>query len=481
MDAQQTPTLEVKALQDAFAATGAVAVAGQDSSKLAELANQVPIVRLVDVVLSEAVGQRASDIHIETFEHDVLIRYRIDGVCYQIAKPPKSLALAIASRIKILSNLDVAETRVPQDGRILMTREDRQIDLRVSTLPTIHGESIVLRVLDKGALNKTLNQLGMEDPTRDAIERIITRPHGLFLVTGPTGSGKTTSLYACLTTLNRPEVKIITTEDPVEYDIAGLVQIAISQKIGLDFSTCLRAILRHDPDIVMVGEIRDAETAQVAIQAALTGHLVFSTLHTNDAPGAVTRLIDMGVEPFLITSTVHAVLAQRLVRRLCPQCRAPYHPTDEELAAPHLTRERVERSGHQVTEPAAAEGSIPPPAAGLKGPALRAALPLAASAGGGTIVHTAMAGQITLMRAAGCQACQGLGYQGRVGLYELLMMSESVKPLILKRAAVSEVREAARAAGMRTLREDGLGKALRGETTLEEILRETQDYDEHTK
>ena len=481
MDAQQTPTLEVKALQDAFAATGAVAVAGQDSSKLAELANQVPIVRLVDVVLSEAVGQRASDIHIETFEHDVLIRYRIDGVCYQIAKPPKSLALAIASRIKILSNLDVAETRVPQDGRILMTREDRQIDLRVSTLPTIHGESIVLRVLDKGALNKTLNQLGMEDPTRDAIERIITRPHGLFLVTGPTGSGKTTSLYACLTTLNRPEVKIITTEDPVEYDIAGLVQIAISQKIGLDFSTCLRAILRHDPDIVMVGEIRDAETAQVAIQAALTGHLVFSTLHTNDAPGAVTRLIDMGVEPFLITSTVHAVLAQRLVRRLCPQCRAPYHPTDEELAALHLTRERVERSGHQVTEPAAAEGSIPPPAAGLKGPALRAALPLAASAGGGTIVHTAMAGQITLMRAAGCQACQGLGYQGRVGLYELLMMSESVKPLILKRAAVSEVREAARAAGMRTLREDGLGKALRGETTLEEILRETQDYDEHTK
>jgi len=454
MDAQQTPTLEVKALQDAFAATGAVAVAGQDSSKLAELANQVPIVRLVDVVLSEAVGQRASDIHIETFEHDVLIRYRIDGVCYQIAKPPKSLALAIASRIKILSNLDVAETRVPQDGRILMTREDRQIDLRVSTLPTIHGESIVLRVLDKGALNKTLNQLGMEDPTRDAIERIITRPHGLFLVTGPTGSGKTTSLYACLTTLNRPEVKIITTEDPVEYDIAGLVQIAISQKIGLDFSTCLRAILRHDPDIVMVGEIRDAETAQVAIQAALTGHLVFSTLHTNDAPGAVTRLIDMGVEPFLITSTVHAVLAQRLVRRLCPQCRAPYHPTDEELAALHLTREHLERSGHQVTEPAAAEGSI---------------------------VHTAMAGQITLMRAAGCQACQGLGYQGRVGLYELLMMSESVKPLILKRAAVSEVREAARAAGMRTLREDGLGKALRGETTLEEILRETQDYDEHTK
>ncbi|MBI4354392.1 MAG: Flp pilus assembly complex ATPase component TadA [Candidatus Omnitrophica bacterium] len=447
-----TPALEVKALQEAFAGAGGAAgtaVSG-DSSKLAELANQAPIIRLVDIVLAEAVTQRASDIHIETFEHDVLIRYRIDGICYQIAKPPKSLALGISSRIKILSNLDVAETRVPQDGRILMTREARQIDLRVSTLPTIHGESIVLRVLDKGALNKTLNQLGMDDPMREAIERIITRPHGLFLVTGPTGSGKTTTLYASLTTLNHPNVKIITTEDPVEYDINGLVQIAINQKIGLDFSTCLRAILRHDPDIVMVGEIRDAETAQVAIQAALTGHLVFSTLHTNDAPGAVTRLIDMGVEPFLITSTVHAVLAQRLVRRLCPQCRVSYQPTDEDLAALHLTREGLEASLNQVKEAAPAEGSI---------------------------VHTAMSHQMTLMKAGGCAACQGLGFQGRMGLYELLPMSEEIRPMVLKRASVSEVREAARRAGMRTLREDGLGKALQGETTVEEILRETQDYD----
>lgn len=463
----EAPTLEVKALQEAFAGAGGAAgtAVSVDSSKLAELANQAPIIRLVDTVLAEAVTQRASDIHIETFEHDVLIRYRIDGICYQIAKPPKSLALAIASRIKILSNLDVAETRVPQDGRILITRDDRQIDLRVSTLPTIHGESIVLRVLDKGALDKTLNQLGMDDPMREAVERIIQRPHGLFLVTGPTGSGKTTTLYASLTTLNRPDVKIITTEDPVEYDIAGLVQIAINQKIGLDFSTCLRAILRHDPDIVMVGEIRDAETAQVAIQAALTGHLVFSTLHTNDAPGAVTRLIDMGVEPFLITSTVHAVLAQRLVRRLCLQCRAPFQPTDEDLAALHLTRSHL-------------EASLPGPPFGLSGAGGSVKEPTPSE---GSIVHTAMTNQMTLMRAGGCTACQGLGFQGRVGLYELLMMNDAVRPLVLKRASVSEVREAARGAGMRTLREDGLGKALQGETTLEEILRETQDYDEHTK
>ena len=447
-----TPTLEVKALQEAFAgASGAAgaAVSGQDSSKLTELANQAPVVRLVDLVLSEAVTQRASDIHIETFEHDVLIRYRIDGICYQIAKPPRSLALAIASRIKILSNLDVAETRLPQDGRILVTRDNRQIDLRVSTLPTIHGESIVLRVLDKGALDKTLNQLGMDEPMREAVERIIKRPHGLFLVTGPTGSGKTTTLYACLTTLNRPDAKIITTEDPVEYDVSGLVQIAINQKIGLDFSTCLRAILRHDPDIVMVGEIRDAETAQVAIQAALTGHLVFSTLHTNDAPGAVTRLIDMGVEPFLITSTVHAVLAQRLIRRLCPQCRQPFQPTDEYLAALHLTRDQLEASLRNAKGPEPAEGSI---------------------------VHTAMS-QMSLMRSVGCSACQGLGFQGRMGLYELLPVNEAVRPLVLTRASVSEIREAARAAGMQTLREDGLGKVLRGDTTVEEILRETQDYD----
>jgi len=417
------PQLDVQSLKTALAkvrAEGISAEAAKDGAKLQELANQAPVVQLVDIVLTEAVTRRASDVHIEGFEEAVNIRFRIDGVCYEVARPPRSLALAIASRLKILANLDVAESRLPQDGRILLSREGRQIDLRVSTLPTVTGESIVLRVLDKGALNKTLGQLGMGDETRQVIEGLIRRPHGLFLVTGPTGSGKTTTLYACLTTLNRPEVKIITTEDPVEYDIAGLVQVAINQKIALDFSTCLRAILRHDPDIVMVGEIRDVETAEVAIQASLTGHLVFSTLHTNDAPGAVTRLIDMGVEPFLITSTVTGVLAQRLIRRLCPTCRKPKTPSVEELQ--YLPAEE-------------------------------------------------------LMDAPGCDACQGMGFQGRLGLYELLLMSEPLHPLVLERKPVSDIRAAARAAGMRTLREDGMRKVLAGETTVTEVLRETQDYD----
>ena len=422
--------LKLQSLQEAFASLGATTIseeAAKDSTKLMELASQAPVVRLVDGVLSEAVGRRASDVHIEAFENTVNIRFRIDGVCYQVAKPPKSLALAIASRIKILANLDVAESRLPQDGRILMSRDNRQIDLRVSTLPTISGESIVLRVLDKGALDKTLGQLGMNPSTQQSIEELIHRPHGLFLVTGPTGSGKTTTLYACLTTLNRPDVKIITTEDPVEYDIAGLVQVAINQKISLDFSTCLRAILRHDPDIIMVGEIRDAETAQVAIQASLTGHLVFSTLHTNDAPGAVTRLLDMGLEPFLITSTVHAVLAQRLIRRLCHACRTPGPLTEEESKL--LSGEHRKLLG----------GSV--------------------------------------MRSKGCDECQGLGFKGRIGIYEFLPMTDGIRPLVLERKPVSALRDAARELGMRTLREDGLGKVVEGHTTIEEVLRETQDYD----
>ena len=420
------PQLNVQALAEAFAQAGAVgAEQAKDSAKLVELASQAPVVRLVDAVLFEAVSRRASDIHIEAFERDVFIRYRIDGRCYEVARPPKSLALAIASRIKVLANLDVAESRLPQDGRILLAVQERQIDLRVSSLPTLHGESIVMRVLDKGALDKTLGQLGMDAHTQQLVERLIQRPHGLFLVTGPTGAGKTTTLYACLTQLNKPEAKLITTEDPVEYDLQGLVQVAINQKIDLTFATCLRAILRHDPDVIMVGEIRDFETAQTAIQAALTGHLVFSTLHTNDAPGAVTRLLDMGVEPFLVTSTVIGVLAQRLLRALCPQCRAPYEATPEDLAALHLTADQVEHH---------------------------------------------------LMRATGCEACQGIGFKGRIGLYELLVMSEALRPLIIERASAGAVREQAQAEGMRTLREDGIAKVLAGVTTAEEMIRETQDY-----
>jgi len=423
------PQLKVEALTEAFAQVGAAGVPSEmarDSSKLVELASQAPVVRLVDVMLLEAVNRRASDIHIEAFERDVLIRYRIDGRCYLVARPPKSLAFAIASRIKVLSNLDVAESRLPQDGRILLTVTTRQIDLRVSTLPTMYGESIVLRVLDKGALDKTLGQLGMDAATQQVIERLIKRPHGLLLVTGPTGAGKTTTLYACLTRLNTPEVKVITTEDPVEYDIARLVQVGVNPKIELSFSTCLRAILRHDPDVILVGEIRDKETAQIAIQAALTGHLVFSSLHTNDAPGAVTRLLDMGIEPFLVTSTITGILAQRLVRSLCPDCRAPSEASPEDLAALRLT-------AAEVTQP--------------------------------------------LMKPVGCQACQGIGFRGRSGLYELLVMSEGISPLIISRASVDELRAKARAEGMRSLREDGIAKVIAGITAVEEMMRETQDYE----
>ncbi|MDP3722098.1 MAG: GspE/PulE family protein [Candidatus Omnitrophota bacterium] len=426
--AESPAQLKVETLAEAFAQAGALAAtaeAAKDRSTLVELANQAPVVRLVDVVLQEAVTRRASDVHIEAFEQDVLIRYRIDGRCYEVAQPPKSLALAIASRIKVLANLDVSESRLPQDGRILLATNDRQIDLRVSTLPTMHGESIVMRVLDKGALNKTLVDLGMDAPMEETIERLIRQPHGLLLVTGPTGAGKTTTLYACLSKLNTPEAKLITTEDPVEYDISGLVQVAINPKIELSFGKCLRAILRHDPDIIMVGEIRDQETAQIAIQAALTGHLVLSTLHTNDAPGAVTRLLDMGLEPFLVTSTVTGVLAQRLLRKLCPACRAPYEASPQDLAALHLCA-----------------GALQQP----------------------------------LMKAVGCEACQGIGFKGRVGVFELLAMTEPLRPLVIARSSIEELRRQARADGMRSLREDGIAKAVSGVTTVEEMIRETQDY-----
>ena len=420
------PQLNVQALTEALAQAGTASVAAEpkDSAKLVELASQAPVVRLVDTILLEAVSRRASDIHIEAFERELCVRYRIDGRCYLVAQPPKSLAFAVASRIKVLSNLDVAESRVPQDGRILLPVSGRQIDLRVSTLPTIHGESIVMRVLDKGSLDQTLNELGIDQQAEQTIEQLIKRPHGLLLVTGPTGAGKTTTLYACLAKLNTPEAKLITTEDPVEYDLNGLVQVAVNTKIDLTFATCLRAILRHDPDVIMVGEIRDRDTAQIAIQAALTGHLVFSTLHTNDAPGAVTRLLDMGLEPFLITSTVTGVLAQRLVRSLCPQCRAPYDAGPEELAALHV------------------------PAGDKR----------------------------TLMKPVGCDACQGLGFKGRSGVFELLTMTEGLMPLILEQASVTQLRTQARVDGMRTLREDGITKVLAGVTTVEEMIRETQDY-----
>ena len=424
---ESAPQLHVQALTDAFAQVGGLGPptdeASRDSSRLVELASQAPVVRLVDVVLLEGVARRASDIHVEVFERDVMVRYRIDGRCYQVAQPPKSLALAIASRIKVLANLDVAESRLPQDGRILLTIDARQIDLRVSTLPTIYGESIVMRVLDRGSLDKTLVQLGMSAATQETIERLIRRPNGLLLVTGPTGAGKTTTLYACLTQLNNPELKLITTEDPVEYDLKGLVQVGINTKIALTFSTCLRSILRHDPDVIMVGEIRDQETAQLAVRAALTGHLVLSTLHTIDAASGITRLLDLGVEPFLLCSTLSGVLSQRLVRRLCERCRTATPIEEAQLKA---------------------MGLVPP-------------IPLCQP--------------MRIATATGCAACRRTGYQGRIGLFEFLSVDHQVRSLILKRTTGGQIRQSAIARGMPSLWAAGWAAVGTQQTTIDELLR----------
>ena len=397
-----------------------------DAEKLKEIASCAPVVKLLNMVLLRAVREKASDIHFEPFEKDYKIRYRIDGICYDAAHPPRDLSLAISSRIKVMANLDVAENRLPQDGRIMMDIEGKAVDLRVSTLPTLYGESIVMRVLDKSVVSLSLDQIGMDEDVKLKIRAIIKKPNGIFLTTGPTGSGKTTTLYSCLSEINKIEYKIITTEDPVEYDIEGIIQIAINPKIDLTFARSLRSILRQDPDIIMVGEIRDSETAEIAIQSALTGHLVFSTLHTNDAPGAVTRLVDMGVEPFLITSTVRAVLAQRLVRKICAKCKKEYTPLEKELLEIGLPKENAKN--------------------------------------------------IKLYRGAGCSECNSSGYKGRTGLYELLIVDDKIRELVIKRASLSAIREEACRAGMNTLRQNGLKKVMDGVTTLEEVMRETKEY-----
>jgi type IV pilus assembly protein PilB len=392
--------------------------------KLKELAGQAPVIKLINQVILEAVERKASDIHLEPFEEEYRIRYRIDGECYEVVRPPKTLSLALASRIKVLANLDVAETRLPQDGRILLNIGEKKIDLRVSCLPTVFGESVVMRVLDKSTVNLSLEQIGLGDALKEKIRSLINRPNGIILVTGPTGSGKTTTLYSCLREINKIDYKIITTEDPVEYDIPGIIQVSIRPKINLSFALSLRHILRQDPDIIMVGEIRDSETAEIAIQAALTGHLVFSTLHTNDAPGAITRLFDMGVEPFLITSTLQAALAQRLVRLICPQCKEKYSPKESELALIGLS--------------------------------------------------TQEAAQYTFYRGKGCENCHQSGYRGRSGIFELFLLSDEIRALIIEQKPSAVLREAARKQGMRTLREDGLEKIFSGLTTIEEVARQTQ-------
>jgi general secretion pathway protein E/type IV pilus assembly protein PilB len=394
-----------------------------DTGDLLEMAQEASVIKLVNEIFLEAVSERASDIHIEPYENRLIIRYRIDGVLHEANMPPQigRFQAAIISRIKILSNLNIAEKRLPQDGRIKFQVGAKQIDVRVSVIPMLFGEGIVMRILDKSSVLFSLQQLGMADITFKVFREIIARPHGILLVTGPTGSGKTTTLYAALQEIVSPAVKVLTVEDPVEYHLDGVNQIQVAPKIGMTFARGLRAILRHDPDVVMIGEIRDLETAEAAIQASLTGHLVLSTLHTNDACSAATRLLDMGVEPFLVTSTLAAAMAQRLVRTICPDCKEAYEPDREQLPA---------------------DFQLDPGA--------------------------------VLYRGAGCRKCRGTGYYGRSGIFELMMADDAVRERIMARAQVTEMVAAAKKAGMRLLREDGWMKVRAGVTTPAEVIRSTK-------
>ena len=396
-----------------------------DGSELGEQAQEASVVRLVNELLVEAIDTRASDVHIESQAAGIVVRYRIDGILHTQAIPPEinRFQAAIISRLKIMAHLNIAEKRLPQDGRIKLRVHGREIDIRLSVIPMIHGESLVMRILDKGSMKFDLRNLGMGEATYKLFSELIRLPHGIILVTGPTGSGKTTTLYSSLLEIKSPENKIITTEDPVEYQLDGINQIQVHPKIGLTFAVSLRSILRHDPDIVLVGEIRDAETAENAIQASLTGHTVFSTLHTNDAAGAFTRIVDMGIEPFLVASTVEGIMAQRLVRRLCVECKQPYTPSMDEVPKDF-------------------------PWDKLDGK--------------------------PLFRPTGCRACRNLGYAGRFGIYELLATTEEVRQLAHDRASSFEIKKAALRNGMLTLRDDAFRKAIEGTTSMEEVLRATK-------
>lgn len=394
-----------------------------DLTDLERLAHEPPVIRLVNLLLLHAIRERASDLHIEPFGNALRIRYRVDGILHEITPPPKHLQLGICSRLKVLAGMDIAERRLPQDGRIRLSLAGRQIDMRVSTLPTVWGESIVIRILDKSMMMMGLEQIGLLPEVYDKLKELISKPNGIILATGPTGCGKTTTLYAILQEIYSPEIKIITTEDPVEYEMEGIVQININPSIGLTFANCLRSILRHDPDVILIGEIRDLESAEIAIQASLTGHLVLSTLHTNDAATTITRLIDMEIEPYLIASTLEGVIAQRLVRTICPSCKTQYTP-------PKALIEEI----------------------GLKDSDLRG---------------------VTFYQGAGCEECNYTGYKGRIGVFELLLVSDNIRDLIMRRASAAEIAAKAKEEGMMTMREDGVQKVLAGITTVEEVLRVT--------
>jgi type IV pilus assembly protein PilB len=387
------------------------------------LARSTPVVRLLNYILFAAIRDRSSDIHLEPFEDEFRIRYRVDGTLFELRSPPKHLAVALNSRVKVLANLDIAETRIPQDGRIDLLVGGRQVDIRVSTLPTMFGESCVLRILDRSVVSLDIDNLGLRVDDLTLLKELIQRPHGIVLVTGPTGSGKTTTLYSCLNAINEEGTKIITTEDPVEYDLDGIIQVQVNEEIGVTYATCLRSILRQDPDKILVGEIRDRETAQIAVEAALTGHLVFSTLHTNDAPSAITRLVDIGVEPYLAAATLEAVVAQRLVRRVCEACREWVVPKDEILYELGLTRESV--------------------------------------------------GETKFAFGRGCELCHGTGYRGRIALYEMMVMNETLAALLVEKSSLGALRDKACEFGMRTLRQSGILAVMDGITTPEEVVRET--------
>jgi type IV pilus assembly protein PilB len=393
-----------------------------DLDRLAHQSEDAPVIKIVNLILVQALKEKASDIHIEPFEKTLKLRYRVDGALVEASSPPKALQLPIASRIKILAGLDIAERRLPQDGRFRIRVSGKEVDLRISVLPTIHGEKIVIRLLDKSALSGSVAHLGMDEHTLGIFKNAIDAPHGMILVTGPTGSGKTTTLYTVLQELNNPEYNIVTVEDPIGYQLAGVNQVAVKSDIGLDFAGALRSILRQDPDIVMIGEIRDNETADIAVKAALTGHQVLSTLHTNDAAGAITRLDDMGIEPFLISTSVILSCAQRLVRRICPNCREEFKPEPEMLVK-----------------------------MGIEDP------------------------ETTFYHGAGCDRCKRRGYYGRAAILEVLPVTESVRRLIIKRASAAVIKAQAAAEGMKTLRVVGIDKAREGVTTLEEVCRVTSE------
>ena len=401
-------------------------VSGDDIERLKDQASEAPVIRLVNALVTRAVEQRASDIHIEPYENKLRVRYRVDGVLAEVALPPAGLNAAIVSRIKIMANLNIAERRFPQDGRITLAVRGKEIELRVSTMPNVHGESVVLRILDRDAVALDFDTLGFDPGAKENLLEVLQQPNGIVLVTGPTGSGKTTTLYAALTVLNTPDVKIVTIEDPVEYQLEGINQIQVKPQIDLTFAALLRSILRHDPNIIMVGEVRDLETAQIGVQAALTGHLVLSTLHTNSAAASIVRLLDMGLESYLLSSTINGILAQRLVRLLCADCREPYRPSAELLA-----QTRIDRILQDSPD--------------------------------------------RLYRARGCARCHGTGFHGRSCVTEMLVVSDRLRDLVLRQAPAHEFERAAVEAGMQTLFHDGIRRAAAGDTSLEEVLRVTRE------